>query len=126
MGDDWKSKLSPDVYHVTREKGTEAPFSGALLHNEKTGMYTCSNCNAELFDSTAKFDSGSGWPSFDRPVAEGRVKLEEDTSGGMLRTEVVCAACDAHLGHVFQDGPTSTGARFCINSLSLGFTEKKL
>lgn len=110
---------------MTREKGTEAPFSGSLLHNEKTGMYTCSNCNADLFDSTAKFDSGTGWPSFDRPVAEGRVQLVEDSSGGMVRTEVTCASCGAHLGHVFQDGPTSTGARFCINSHSLGFTEKK-
>ena len=122
--DEWKEKLTPEVYHVTREKGTEPPFSGKLLHNSKTGMYTCSNCDAELFDSTAKFDSGTGWPSFDRPVAEGRVKLEEDNRNGMRRTEVSCASCGAHLGHVFPDGPTKTGARFCINSLALGFQEK--
>mgnify|MGYP001564070360 CR=1 FL=1 len=124
--DEWKEKLSSDVYHVTREKGTEAPFSGKLLKNNKTGLYTCSNCGSVLFDSSAKFDSGTGWPSFDRPAAEWYVKLEEDISGGTRRTEVTCAKCGAHLGHVFSDGPTKTGARFCINSLSLGFEEKTL
>lgn len=118
----WKQKLTPEQYRILREKGTEAPFSGELLHNTETGMYTCAGCGNELFHSDTKFDSGSGWPSFYDVVQSGAVKLQEDTSGGMVRTEVVCAQCGGHLGHVFDDGPKeTTGQRYCINSGALGF-----
>lgn len=113
-----KKKLTPDEYHVLREKGTEAPFSGKLLHEKKSGMYTCKVCGNELFASTAKFDSGTGWPSFDQALP-GAVKLTEDNDHGMSRTEVTCAKCGSHLGHVFDDGPTKTGKRYCLNSVCL-------
>lgn len=117
-----KKKLSEEQIKVLREGATEAPFSGALLDNKKTGMYICGYCGAELFSSEHKFDSGSGWPSFDRAKNSQNVKLLEDNSHGMRRTEVRCANCNSHLGHVFDDGPTNTtGQRFCINSLALDF-----
>ncbi len=121
---DWKKKLTPEAFHVLREKGTEAPFSGKFYKNFDTGMYQCAACGQELFDSSTKFDSDCGWPSFDREI-KGNIKFIEDNSLGMNRIEVVCGKCGGHLGHVFDDGPTETGKRFCINSLSLNFTPKK-
>lgn len=118
--EEWKNELPPDVYQVTRQGGTEAPFSGAYWDEHGSGMYHCRNCGAELFSSDAKFDSGSGWPSFDRPTGNDALELREDRSHGMARTEVVCRRCDAHLGHLFDDGPKeTTGQRFCINSCAL-------
>ena len=124
----WIKKLKPEQYHILREKGTEMPFTGKLLHNKENGMYTCAGCGAELFYSDAKFDSGTGWPSFDKANME-NVELKKDfshgmISHGMIRTEVICKKCGGHLGHVFNDGPTETGKRFCINSCSLGFKKK--
>ncbi|MBI2096383.1 MAG: peptide-methionine (R)-S-oxide reductase MsrB [Candidatus Taylorbacteria bacterium] len=115
---DWKRKLTPIQYHVMREKGTEPPFSGRFVHDNKKGVYVCSACGNQLFHSDTMFDSGTGWPSFDAALP-GAVKLYEDTSGGLRRTEAVCAKCDSHLGHLFDDGPTSTGQRYCINSVCL-------
>lgn len=120
----WKKKLKLEQYHILREKGTEMPFTGKLLHNKENGMYTCAGCGAELFPSDAKFDSGTGWPSFDRANME-NVELKKDFSHGMIRTEVICKKCGGHLGHVFSDGPTETGKRFCINSCSLDFKKNK-
>lgn len=117
--DEWKKELTPEQYRVLREKGTEAPFTGKLLEDHYDGMFRCAACGNELFKSDAKFDSGTGWPSFDAPVAEKRIKLIVDETHGMKRMEVVCANCGSHLGHVFDDGPTSTGKRFCINSVCL-------
>ena len=119
---DWRSKLTPEQFHIWWEKGTERPFSGGLLHNRKTGVYHCVCCDAPLFESSTKFDSGCGWPSFDRAIPDA-VRYEEDLSHGMRRVEILCANCGSHLGHVFPDGPTETGQRYCVNSLSLGFTE---
>ena len=119
--DAWKDKLTPEQYRVLREKATEAPFSGKLVHEKRTGMYMCAACAAELFSSDAKFDSGTGWPSFDEPVNLEHVTLKKDATLGMGRTEVLCTSCGGHLGHVFDDGPTDTKKRFCINSLSLDF-----
>jgi peptide-methionine (R)-S-oxide reductase len=118
----WREKLTPQQYAILREKGTEAPFSGALLHEKRDGMYRCAACGQVLFPSTAKFDSGTGWPSFDEALP-GAVTLLPDTSHGMRRTEVVCSNCGSHLGHLFDDGPTKTGQRYCMNSLSLEFSE---
>jgi len=119
---EWKEILDPEVYHVTREKGTEAPFSGKLLNNKETGMYVCSNCGAELFSSETKYNSECGWPSFYQPTKEENIKYDEDNSLGIRRTEITCKNCGAHLGHVFQDGPRDkTGKRYCVNSLSLKF-----
>jgi peptide-methionine (R)-S-oxide reductase len=113
-----KKKLTPEQYRVLREKGTEAPFTGKYVHEDKNGMYACVVCNTPLFSSDSKFDSGTGWPSFDHALP-GAVKLEEYVSHGMRRTEVICATCGSHLGHVFDDGPTTTGKRYCLNSVCL-------
>ncbi|WP_394212699.1 peptide-methionine (R)-S-oxide reductase MsrB [Enterovibrio calviensis] len=118
----WKENLSDEAYKVCRLGHTEPPFSGALLHNHKNGSYHCVCCDALLFDSSTKFDSGCGWPSFEQAV-EGAVKYVEDNSHGMLRTEIRCVNCDGHLGHVFNDGPTETGLRYCVNSVSMVFEE---
>ncbi len=119
-----KMKLTPEEYAVLREKGTEAPFSGKLLHDDRDGMYKCKVCGQDLFASDAKFDSGTGWPSFDKALP-GSVKEIEDNEKGMIRTEVVCSKCGSHLGHVFNDGPTDTGQRYCLNSVCLDLEEKK-
>jgi peptide-methionine (R)-S-oxide reductase len=124
--DDLKQRLTPEQYRILREQGTEAPFSGKLLHNHKTGDYICAVCGEVVFKSDTKFDSGSGWPSFYDVANTDAVKLVEDVSHGMHRVEVKCANCGSHLGHVFNDAPDQpTGMRFCINSAALDFTEKK-
>jgi len=117
--EEWRELLTPERYDVLRRAGTEPPFSGAFNFEKATGMYVCGACGAELFDSAAKFESGSGWPSFTEPVDAGRLELIEDRTHGMLRTEVRCGRCESHLGHVFPDGPEPSGQRFCINSLAL-------
>ena len=121
--EEFKEKLTPEQYHVLREKGTEMPFTGKLLHEKRDGMFKCRACGNALFASGTKFDSGTGWPSFDDALP-GAVKMIEDASHGMVRTEVVCAHCGSHLGHLFEDGPTKTGKRHCINSVCLEFEEK--
>lgn len=120
--DHWREVLDEESYRVCREGGTERPFTGALLHNKAHGEYRCCCCAAPLFNSEAKFDSGCGWPSFDQAL-KGSIRYLEDMSHGMHRIEVRCASCDAHLGHVFPDGPTETGQRYCINSVSMQFEE---
>ncbi|MFM8518430.1 MAG: peptide-methionine (R)-S-oxide reductase MsrB [Nevskiaceae bacterium] len=116
-----RERLSPLAYEVTRNKGTERAFTGAYTYHKEQGVYACACCGAELFASETKYDSGSGWPSFWTPLAGDRVREHRDTSHGMVRIEVTCAQCDAHLGHVFPDGPRPTGLRYCINSVSLDF-----
>lgn len=121
----WREQLTPEQYYVARQKGTEPAFTGKYWDSHADGMYRCVGCGTELFRSDTKFDSGTGWPSFYEPVADGRVKIEEDNSLGMRRLEALCAGCDSHLGHVFPDGPRPTGLRFCMNSASLDFDPKK-
>ena len=121
----WKKELTFDQYNVLREKGTESPFTGKFYKNFESGMYECAACGNPLFSSDTKFDSDCGWPSFDSSIDKKNIELKEDTSHGMVRTEVLCKNCGGHLGHLFKDGPTKTGLRYCINSLSLNFKPKK-
>ena len=122
--DEWKDKLSAEEYRVLREKGTERPFTGEYNSHFENGDYACKGCGTQLFDSDSKFESGCGWPSFDESI-KGTVEYVRDTTHGMIRTEVLCANCGGHLGHVFEDGPTQTGQRYCVNSASIDFKKPK-
>ncbi len=122
---EWRERLGPERFHILREAGTERPFTGALLDVHDDGTFVCGACGAELFTADSKFESHCGWPSFTRPSETKNVRLLEDRTHGMVRTEVRCSRCDSHLGHVFDDGPGPEGTRYCINSLSLDFTKPK-
>jgi len=122
---EWQSLLTPEQYRITRKKGTEMAFTGAYCHAHDPGKYHCICCDTPLFDSNIKYDSKSGWPSFTEPISPNAIKYKKDTSLGMIRVEVMCNACDAHLGHVFPDGPPPTGLRFCINSESINLAKEK-
>lgn len=121
--EEWKRALTPEQYSILRERGTEAPFTGQYVHENTDGTYACVACGNPLFDSGAKFDSGTGWPSFDQAIP-GAIETHNDASHGMVRTEITCAQCGSHLGHLFDDGPTSTGKRYCVNSVCLDLEEK--
>jgi peptide-methionine (R)-S-oxide reductase len=122
--EEWKKQLDPQQYKVLRKKATERAFTGELLHNKETGVYTCAGCGTELFSSDTKYDSGSGWPSFWATMAKDKITEIPDHTMGMKRVEIVCKNCGGHLGHLFDDGPQPTGMRYCVNSLSLGFKKK--
>ncbi|MCA9727350.1 MAG: peptide-methionine (R)-S-oxide reductase MsrB [Candidatus Eisenbacteria bacterium] len=122
--EEWRASLTPEQYAVARRKGTERPFTGQYYHNDETGMYHCVCCGAELFRTDDQFDAGCGWPSFTQPTEVRNVRFETDRSHGMVRTEVLCDVCDAHLGHVFDDGPGPSGQRYCINSVCLDFKKR--
>ena len=122
---EWKKELTPEQYYILREKGTERPFTGKYYKTDDKGVYSCAACGNELFTSDMKFDSECGWPSFDREILGDKIKTQVDKSHGMLRTEIMCAKCGGHLGHLFDDGPTDTGKRYCVNSVSLNFVKAK-